>query len=236
MTKRILFTLLFTLGPGLPGALYAQPVEEPAAQYQIFLGALSLDDQSANWEALSDDPAQIDFSTLPIIGIETEYAFQRGWVHWGLNSGGSLAWKNGDTNLGGSRTINGNVQNTTLDSSLLLVELHMGGYVRGRINPRITTYAAAGPMLLYGRHEIEDQITLDNSGNPIEAAQVITAQDSTALNLGYYARAGVDFEVRKDHHLGVGFRYMAGELDFDKTAGEFDIEGPQFVFTFSKKL
>lgn len=209
---------------------------QSAASYQLFLGALKLDDQNINWQEISDGAAEVDFATLPVAGLETEYAFHQGWVHWGINSGGSLAFKKGDINVNGSRQQNGTVLNTTLDSSLFLAELHMGGYIRGRIKPRITTYAAAGPMLLYGRHEIEDQLVLDAAGNPLEDTQVTASRDSSALNLGYYARAGIDFEVRKNQHLGVGLRYMAGELDFDNTAGNIDIEGPQFVFTFSKKM
>lgn len=227
-----LLLLILLLAPGLTQA----QKEESAASYQLFLGALKLDDQNINWREISDGAAEVDFTTLPVAGLETEYAFHQGWVHWGINSGGSLAFKNGDVNFTGSRTRGGSLQSTTLDSSLFLAELHLGGYIRGRIKPRITTYAAAGPMLLYGRHEIEDQLVLDAAGNPLEDTQITASQDSSALNLGYYARAGIDFEVRKNQHLGVGLRYMAGELDFDNTAGNIDIEGPQFVFTFSKKM
>ncbi|MFK7974856.1 MAG: hypothetical protein AB8C02_01895 [Halioglobus sp.] len=210
--------------------------EKPAVNYQIFLGTLKLDDQNINWQELSDGAAEVDFTNMPVAGIETEYAFHQGWIHWGINSGGSLAWKNNAATLSGSRTNGGVIQNSTLDSSMMLAEVHMGGYVRGRIKPRITTYAAAGPMLLYGRHETDDQQVFDAQGNSIEDTQVIASRDSSALNLGYYARAGIDFEVRKNQHLGVGLRYMASELDFDNTAGNIDIEGPQFVFTFSKKM
>lgn len=208
----------------------------PKVHYQLFLGALKLNDQNINWQEFSDGAGEVDFTTLPVAGIETEYTFHQGWIHWGINSGGSLAWKNNDTTFSGSRTRGGVIQNSTLDSSMMLAELHLGGYVRGRIKPRITTYAAAGPMLLYGRHETDDQMVFDEQGNQIEDTQVIASRDSSALNLGYYARAGIDFEVRKNQHLGVGLRYMAGELDFDNTAGNIDIEGPQFVFTFSKKM
>ena len=53
---------------------------------------------------------------------------------------------------------------------------------------------------------------------------------------GYYARAGIDFAINNRQHLGFGVRYMSTELDFDKTVGNIDIEGPQYVLTFSTRL
>lgn len=214
----------------------AQEEDEHPPIIQYFLGTLKLEDQSANWTELSDEPVQVDFNAMPSVGIEAEYAFHQGWVHWGLNSGGSVAYKDGDTNFNGMRTRNAAPERTGLDNSLLLVEVHMGGYVRGRINQRLTTYAAAGPMLMYGAHEVEEQYLDGSAINIEEGEQLVSQDDSSAVNLGYYARAGIDFEIRKNQYLGAGFRYMASELDFDKTIGNLDIEGPQFVFTFSKKM
>lgn len=220
----------------LPDMAVGEDELEP--QIQFFIGALKLDDQSGNWDELADSSVDIDFNTLPTAGIEAEYAFEKGWVHWGINSGGSLAWKDGDANFSGTLTRgNGATLNTELDNSMLLVEVHLGGYVRGRLHDRITTYAAAGPLLMYAQHEVED-VTVVETPDPGTAstAPVGSNADSSAINLGYYARAGVDFEIRKNQHLGVGLRYMASELDFDKTVGKVDFEGPQFVLTFTKKM
>jgi hypothetical protein len=46
----------------------------------------------------------------------------------------------------------------------------------------------------------------------------------------------VDFEIRDKQHLGFGIRYMSAELDFNKTVGELDVEGPQYVFTYSARF
>ncbi len=232
MTRYLPCSALLLLLAVHGSALKAQPVADENPLYQVYLGALDLDNQSTSWPGLSDGEANADFATLPIVGLENEFAFHRGWVHWGLNSGGSVAYKDGGIRFTGTR----GSQSTSLDGSLLLAEIHLGGYVRGRLNPRITTYAAAGPMLMYGRHEIDDLTVRDAGGNLVEDATGIDGGDSSAINLGYYARAGIDFEIRQDQHLGFGFRYLASDLDLDDTAGNLDIEGPQFVFTFSTRM
>lgn len=212
------------------------PLQEPL--FQVFLGVLELDDQTGDWDEISDDNVDVDFSSLPSGGIEAEYTFGRGWVHWGINSGGSVAWKNDDTNFSGSSTAeNGGTLRVDLDNSLLLVELHLGGYVRGRLADRITTYAAAGPMVMYGSHDVKDDNVEETPPQPIATDTVIIDHsDSSDINIGYYARAGIDFEIGKKQHLGLGIRYMSTELDFDKTVGNLDLEGPQYVLTFSTQL
>ena len=152
--------LLFTL-QGAP--LSAEELTQPLLQ--VFLGVLELDNQKGQWDEISDDYVDVDFSSLPSGGIEAEYTFGRGWVHWGINPGGSIAWKNDDTNIsGGLSNENGGTLRVDLDNSMLLVELHLGGYLRGRLSDRITTYAAAGPMLMYGYHEVEDENVEETPG------------------------------------------------------------------------
>jgi len=205
---------------------------------QVFLGVLELDDQTGQWGDISEGAVDVDFSSLPSGGIETEYVFGRDWVHWGVNAGGSLAWKNDDTNFSGGFTEEtGGVLRIDVDNSLFLFELHLGGYVRGRLSNRITTYAAAGPMVMYGEHEVQDERAEQlPEGNPVSGSVEFTDTDSNDVNIGYYGRAGVDFEIGEKQHMGLGLRYMSTELDFDKTIGKIDIKGPQYVLTYTAQF
>ena len=216
----------------------AAAVDREPALIQVFLGVLELDDQTGNWDEISDGNVDVDFSSLPSGGIEAEYAFYRNWVHWGINSGGSIAWKSDDTNFSGGFTEEtGGVLRVDVDNSLFLLELHLGGYVRGRITDRITAYAAAGPMVMYGEHEVEDEsVEQLPVGTTADGSVVLTNKDSNDVNLGYYGRTGIDFEIKDGQHMGLGFRYMSTELDFDKTIGKIDIKGPQYVFTYSARF
>lgn len=228
----LLVCYLLTPALWLPSQL-ASAQFDPEVLYQAYVGALDLDNQGASWPALAGGSADAEFSTAPIVGIESEFVFQKGWVHWGINSGGSVAWKDGGVQFSSS---GGTTPAVAVDSSLLLGELHVGGYIRGRLHDRITTYAAAGPMLLAGYHDIDDETVFDAAGDAIEGASTLDEGDSTGFNIGYYARAGIDFEIRKNEHLGVGFRYISSDLDLDDTVGNLDIEGTQLMLTFSKKM
>lgn len=220
-----------------PAALAADAVpEEEGPMFQAFLGVLELDDATGEWDDISDGDVDVDFSSLPSGGVEGEYVYYKGWVHLGLNPGGSIAWKNDDTRFSGGFTEDtGGVLRVDVDNSLFLFELHLGGFVRGRITERITAYAAGGPMVMYGSHEVDDD---EAEVSPLPSSNgtvIITEEDSNDINLGYYARAGIDFEINDKQHLGLGFRYMSTELDFDDTIGKIDIEGPQYVLTFTQQ-
>jgi opacity protein-like surface antigen len=226
-------TVLFALQVA---PLRAAPANEQAPLLQVFLGVLEPDDQTGEWDEISDDGVDVDFSSLPSGGLEMEYIFGGGWVHWGLNPGVSVAWKNDDTNFAGALTNeNGGTLLVELDNSLLLVELHLGGYVRGRLGDRVTTYAAAGPMLMYGSHDIENE-NVQGTPQPPPGTVVIPQSNSSDTNLGYYARVGIDFQIDDKQSLGLGVRYMAAELDFDQTVGQLDIKGPQYVLTLTTQL
>jgi opacity protein-like surface antigen len=217
--------------------VHAEPANESAPLMQVFLGVMEPDDQTGQWDAVSEGPVDIDFSSLPSGGVEAEYLFGSGWVHWGLNPGGSISWKNDDTNFSGSLTNeNGGTLRVDLDNSLFLIELHLGGYVRGRVSDRITTYAAAGPMVMYGSHDVEDEHVESTSQPQTDGTVVIRNSDSSDINVGYYARAGIDFAINDNQFLGLGVRYVSTELDFDKTVGNIDIKGPQYVLTYTTRF
>ena len=216
----------------------AEAPSDSAPLVQMSFGILELDNQTTNEEGKSQGAVDIDFSSLPSGGLEVEYAFAKGWVHWGLNPGGSVSWKTDDTRFSGSST-NGSGGTVVLeaDSSLFLAEIHLGGYVRGRVSDRITTYAAAGPMVMYGSHDVNNESSMSAPPQVTPADTVVFEEtDSSDINVGYYLRAGIDFSIRKNQHIGFGIRYMSTELDFNKTVGKLDIKGPLYVLTFTTQL
>jgi opacity protein-like surface antigen len=236
---RTLCTTLFLTLSAAPvfAALDSTQDRKDAPLVQVFIGVLELDNQTAEWNDIYEDTVDVDFSSLPGGGIEAEYVFGRGWVHWGLNPGASVAWKNDDTNISGTLTEEtGGTLRVNLDNSLLLVELHLGGYVRGRLHDRVTTYAAAGPMVMYGSHDINDESVEGSTAPPPDGSVNIPDSSSSDTNIGYYARVGIDFEIAENQHLGFGVRYMSTELDFNQTVGKLDIKGPQYVLTLTSQL
>ena len=208
--------------------------EDSPAMIQAFLGSLSLDDQTGEWDEISDDEVDIEFpSSVPSGGVEAEYAYGGERLRWGINSGGSIAWKSSDTQFsGGFNGETGGTIRIEIDNSLFLGELHLGGFVRGNLGEAVSLYAAAGPMMMYGKHEVEDDEEVVTPSGTV----VLTSSDDSDFAFGVYARAGIDFALKNQQFVGIGVRYMKTELDFDKTVGKVDIEGPQLVLTFSAAL
>jgi hypothetical protein len=209
--------------------------EEPRPMMQAFFGSLKLDDQTAEWEDIGGDEVDVEFpSSLPSGGVEAEYAYGGGEAFkWGINSGGSIGWKNSDTRISGGFSGNtGAVIRFDFDNSLFIGELHLGGFARAYLGPRISIYAAAGPMIMYGKHKVEEEEVVSPAEDEVE----IQTTEESSFAFGFYGRTGIDFQYSQSQHVGLGVRYMAAEMDFDKTVGTLDLEGPQVVLTYTAQL
>lgn len=228
MSYRFRLCALALLGPLVAGTVQAEEFER--GNVQVFLGSFELDDQRGNWSDVSTSGVDVDFSALPVLGMETEYLLHKGWLHIGINPGGSLALNNEDMRISGTRLGQSGELALAVDNTLGLAEIHLGAFVRGRMHERITAYAAAGPMFLYAKFEVES-VTVDGAASTWD----IGDNSSSDFNLGYYARAGIDFEFQSDRHFGLGVRYLSAELDFEDTVGNVDIEGPQWLFSYTQR-
>ena len=204
---------------------------------QAFLGSLKLDDQMGGWDEVSEDEVEVAFpSSLPSGGVEAEYAYGGQALKWGINSGGSIAWKSSDTRISGGFTGDtGGVIRVELDNSLFIGELHLGGFIRGHLGERVSVYAAAGPMIMYGKHKVEDE-EVETPEPTADGTVVIASSDESDFAFGFYGRAGIDFQFSRGHFVGLGVRYMAAEMDFEDTVGKLDLEGPQVVLTYTALL
>lgn len=194
------------------------------------LGGLKLDDQKGDAIDGAGEPLDIEFPTLPIGGIEGEYRYGGERLAWGINPGGSVAWKSSGTRVAGSiGGSNGAVIVIDVDNAFFFGELHLGGYVRGRLGESVTAYAAAGPMVTYGKVSVEDE---DIQG----ADDTSEFSDSSDFGFGYYARAGIDLEIKGEQSVGLGIRYISTSLEFDDGIGDVDIEGPSVFLSYTVPL
>ncbi len=211
--------------------------EQPAPLFQAFIGSLQLDDQTANWDEIGDDTAKVEFpSSLISGGIEGEYTYggTERW-RWGVNPGGSIAWKNSDVRVSGGFTgETGGVIRFDIDNALFIGELHLGLFVRAGLMPKLSAYAAAGPMIMYARLNVEDEDV--EIPTPTANGQIVfTSSEASDFDVGYYGRAGIDYRYAKGKYVGLGVRYMSAEMDFSDNFGQIDIEGPQFVLSYTQK-
>ncbi len=94
---------------------------EDSVMMQAFIGSLKLDDQTAQWDEVGDGEVDVAFpSSIPSGGVEAEYTYGGTLLKWGINSGGSIAWKSSDTRIsGGFSNETGGVIRVDIDNSLI---------------------------------------------------------------------------------------------------------------------
>jgi hypothetical protein len=231
-----LYWLLF-LSLGLSGNTYAELFHKGEDRVQVFLGVTSLNDQTGELQNENGDPVDIDFDSLPTIGLEVEtpYGDSDGatGLEYGVNAGGGISWKGDGTKFAGTAGGSGSVVFFKIDNSFTLFELHLGGYMRAHLGKTTDFYIGGGPAVIFGSHNVEDDDIED--GDPVltDGTVILRGKDSSDLIIGYYARAGIEFDLGGETQWGLGVRYLGGEMEFDDTVGSFDIEGVQVLLTYS---
>jgi hypothetical protein len=209
--------------------------EKDEDRVQVFLGVMDLSDQTGEIQPETGEPVEIDFSNLPTIGLEVEtpYGAADTGLEYGINAGGGISWRGDNTSFAGSIGGSGSTVIFRIDNAFMLGELHLGGYLRSHLGKAADLYLGAGPAVLYGRHKVEDEEVEPAQGISRSGTLIITSDNSSDFALGFYARAGIEFDLGKRAQWGLGLRYLGGELDFDDTIGKIDIEGTQVLLTYS---
>jgi opacity protein-like surface antigen len=202
---------------------------------QVFLGVTELNDEVGQLQNGSAEPVDINFSSLPTIGLEVETPFSD-WdqgLEYGVNAGGGFSWKGDDTSFAGR--LGGEESRVVfrIDNAFTLAELHIGGYLRAHLGASVDLYAGAGPALVFGHHSVEDEEIED--GEPViqDGTVIIGNNSASDIVLGFYGRAGLEFDLGGGKHMGLGVRYLGADMKFDDTVGKVDIEAVQFLLTYS---
>jgi len=209
--------------------------EKDKDRVQVFLGVMDLADQTGEIQAGPGEPVEIDFSNLPTIGLEVEtpYSAADTGLEYGINAGGGISWKGDNTSFAGSVGGSGSIVVFRIDNSFMLGEVHLGGYLRSHLGESADLYLGGGPAILYGRHKVEDEEIEEGTAISRNGTVIITNDNASDFTLGFYARAGIEFDLGKGAQWGLGLRYLGGELDFNDTVGKIDIEGTQVLITYS---
>jgi opacity protein-like surface antigen len=239
---KALFSGLIVLGLAQAAAA-APPLVDRPDRVQIFLGVMDIDDDVGELQNDQGEPVDVDFDNLPTIGIEVETpmgSHRDEGLEYGINAGGGLSWSGDGTSFRGTSGGNGANIRFRIDNSFLLAEFHLGGFLRGHLGKWADVYVGAGPAILFGSHDVEDEDgeeeDLGSGTEPVMLADgtIILGDDSDSdFAIGYYARAGIEFNVGGNSQMGVGVRYLGAEMEFDDTIGKVDVDGLQILFTYS---
>lgn len=194
---------------------------------QVLLGVSKLDEDEMQFEmSSSSDPTvsdETDLSTMPFIGVAGQEPLFGNIIEAGIEGGILFSWWRDSVS---AVSYNGALI-VHIKNKLILTDLFIGPYLATRLGEWGRIYAGAGPVLMYGVLDTDNEDIDNNAGTVIEYDDT-----DTALGLGVYARAGIEFKLRYNQTLGLGVRGVKTELDFNDTVGEIDIQGVQAMLTY----
>lgn len=209
---------------------------------QVYIGVTLLEDQTGEVQGDAGTPAagenvDIDFPNMLALGfeIETPWRNKDQGLEYGINFGVGVSWKGDDTEFAGKVDDEGGTAFFRIDNEMLLVEAHIGPYLRGHLGSNVDFYLGAGPAIIYGSHDVDDDEVEEGEPAPVlsNGTVILTDDSSSDTIVGYYVRTGFEFDLGSGKQWGLGVRYLGGEMDFDDTVGEFDLEGLQVLLTYS---
>ncbi len=210
---------------------------------QAYLGVMELDNQTGELQVNVDggsagDPVDIDFANLLYLGIDGETPMNKpnSGFEWGVNAGVSFGWEGGDTEFAGRVNEGGGTVAFQIDNDMLVIEGHLGPYLRTHIGERVDFYLGAGPAIIYAEVDVDgengEEATPSSITTPNGTLILGDSSDSDVV-VGLYARAGLEFDMGGGRSWGLGMKYLGGEMDFNDTVGEFDLEGLSVMLTYS---
>jgi len=202
---------------------------------QAYIGVMEIDDETGEIQDDSGEPVEIDFANLLALGIEVETPLRNRdeGFEWGVNAGGGFSWRGDDTEFAGKVDEDGGTVFFKIDNEMWILEGHIGGYFRAHLGKNADFYMGAGPAIIFAQHDVDDDDMEEEVATPNNATIILGDDSSSDIILGYYARAGVEFDMGAGRQWGFGIRYLGGELDFSDTVGEIDLNGFQALITYS---
>ena len=194
---------------------YAEEVERPMI-LQFMVGEMVIS---------NDDPRVSDGDyNVTLVGVAVQKPFYGEILRVGIETGGLFNWKSETRAYAASGVGGGGTIAVSADIDQFIFDYFFGGYVSLQPIKWFRLYAGAGPLLIYGSRETEEE-------DP-ETSQVETKSDS-GFSAGVYGRVGIDIIIAEKFIIGAGVRGIQTGLSFDDTAGNVDVEGWQYFGVIS---
>jgi len=220
----VVVTLLLSLyGPGLAKA--SSETKAHHNRVQGLIGVMEFKSDTYTRQDSAGDNYQGKMPTIPVFGGMWQYGLFGGdTVTLGAEGGILFGFDSYSTTLiGGGNGLYVHIKNKffLIDGMIgLNIDIHPGNRVR--------LYAGAGPLLMYGnlKTDNDDEASID----------IIEDESAGAADIGLYARAGFEIRVTKATFCGFQARYVDAELDFGRDLGEFDMQGMQYMLTFTRNF
>jgi hypothetical protein len=191
--------------------------EKGQTMLQGFAGMTSFTKVEVDGTEVDGDDGDLD--ELPMIGGGVQYKMAGQRIDFGLEGLFSLAWRTDAS----AYAIGGGGAVVAVDTDLLLLELYGGPFANMFLGKHLRAYASAGPLLQFADYDQHD-----DSG--------ALDQDGSGFGAGGYGRIGLELRLPSRMWLGLGARWSDTRVSLDNDVGDLDLEGFQFMLTFSQGI
>lgn len=195
-----------------PGAVdsYAEEIDYPMV-LQVMVGKMVIS---------NDDPRVSggDYD-ITLFGVAAQQPFGGSLFKYGIETGALFNWQSETRAYAASGGGGGGTLAIALDIQSFLFDYFFGGYVSFEPVKWLRLYLGAGPLIIYGTRETEQ----DDPNT-----QEVETRSESGLSAGVYGRTGVDLIFAEKIILSAGIRGTKTGLSFEETIGEVDVEGWQY--------
>ncbi len=192
---------------------------------QAMLGATHYSDLSFEQQSITDPSveAESEISLMPTLGICGGMSLLKEPATLGLEGGVLFGWRSDSVTAVG----HGGTIRVDIDSNLYLLDLFLGPYVSANLGQRWRIYAGAGPLMMVGQYD-------KRSDEHVSESETIREdKTSMAFGGGLYARTGIEFKFEDGSFMGLCVRGFRSRLDFEDVPEDIDVNGIQFLITFT---
>ncbi len=211
-----------------------KPASDDWIYLQVILSYLETDNQSVITDPESGEKAYSDFPSLPFGGIQAQIPITHQWYEFGYETGANIAWKNDQFAFAATN----NQAVLALKNELFMLEIHGGLFAALAPTSRFRIYVGAGPIFVYG-HASNDDEDDDVSVQPLHSGSNIyvdLGKSENDVDLGYYARAGVEYFTKTGFSFGAGVRHINYDLDFGNVAGDMQFDDELYFISLGQRF
>lgn len=217
----------FLLPAGSP--LGAQAAESNLLQGVV--GAARFDADSLTFRLPPPESGEDeDLSSMPWVGIIGQHLFAGGSTRVGFEGGILFGWRSRDTSI----VAGSNQAVIKIDSSLWLLDLSAGVCLDQRLGQRWRLYLAAGPAMLFGEYEEDEDVSSGEDTADPAATAAFEGESESEFGIGGYARAGLEYEFAPQSLIGFSVSGLATNMEFDNTVDSAKVSGVQAFVTFTR--
>jgi len=224
--KRSVFLMVLGVMLGC-GAMTVAMAQNGPVDVQALIGVVRWKEKDSRLSSTGETVSN-DISDAPVIGIAGQMPLVPGLNTIGFEAGSTLTWWKQGSSWYLSSSGSGAV---SVDVSAQVVDLFAGIYLSSEALQRTRLYAGAGPTFVMAWNNDSDYYVTDVNGNP-----VLLYDRSYDSALGFYGRAGVEFQLMDGSYMGVAYRYLEASLDFGGELGKVDMAGSEGLITYTQRF